>query len=203
MLKNVLGNDNVNEESAVNRGVIKPSNANDIAKEITSDYLQQATILDKTVQNYKDAVDAAGAINRSELENAVKNAQSILGNANVKQDATVEKATTVGNVGATVDEVNREYKNQADDISKKVDAYKYKYDKYQKELDAYRATLNKDQIDSNAIIQSLLLKSEPNAQVTFDNKSNLTYKGKTDNYHTFELFRGMIFLVRYLSHMTI
>lgn len=57
-------------------------------------------------------------------------------------------------------------------------------------MDAYRATLNKDQIDSNAIIQSLLLKSEPNAQVTFDNKSNLTYKGKTDNYHTFELFSG-------------
>ncbi len=188
--KNVLGNDNVNEESAVNRGVIKPSNANDIAKEITSDYLQQATILDKTVQNYKDAVDAAGAINRSELENAVKNAQSTLGNANVKQDATVEKTTTVGNVGATVDEVNREYKKQADDISQKVDAYKYKYDKYQKELDAYRATLNKDQIDSNAIIQSLLLKSEPNAQVTFDNKSNLTYKGKIDNYHTFELVSG-------------
>ena len=70
----------------------------------------------------------------------------------------------------TITEVNREYKNQADDINQKIDAYKSEYDKYQKELDAYCATLNKDQIDSNAIIQSLLLKSEPNAQVTFDNK---------------------------------
>lgn len=188
--QDTLGENNVRQTATINLGKVTVDNAKDLSNKIKADYDKQVSALNATTKQYKDAVDAAAAINRSELENAVKNAQSTLGNANVKQDATVEKATTVGNVGATVAEVNREHQDQADDINKKIDAYKSEYDKYQKELDAYRATLNKDQIDSDAIIQSLLLKSEPNAQVTFDNKSNLTYKGKTDNYHTFELVSG-------------
>lgn len=188
--QDTLGENNVRQTATINLGKVTVDNAKDLSNKIKADYDEQVSALNATTKQYKDAVNAAGAINKSELEQAVKNAQAILGNDSVKQGATIEKTTTVDNTASTVAEVNREYKKQADDISKKVDAYKYKYDKYQKELDAYRATLNKDQIDSNAIIQSLLLKSEPNAQVTFDNKSNLTYKGKTDNYHTFELVSG-------------
>lgn len=97
---------------------------------------------------------------------------------------------TLNNFCWAVTEANRDYQEQADDINKKIDAYKSEYDRYQKELDEYRATLNKNQIDSNSIIQSLLLRSEPNAQVSFDNKSNLTYKGKPDLSHDFELVSG-------------
>lgn len=188
--QDTLGKNNVRQTATINLGKVTVDNAKDLSNKIKADYDKQVSALNATTKQYKDAVNAAGAINKSKLEQAVKNAQAILGNDSVKQGATVEKTTTVDNTASTVDEVNREYKNQADDINQKIDAYKSEYDKYQKELDAYRATLNKDQIDSNAIIQSLLLKSEPNAQVTFDNKSNLTYKGKTDNYHTFELVSG-------------
>lgn len=188
--QDTLGKNNVRQTATINLGKVTVDNAKDLSNKIKADYDKQVSALNATTKQYKDAVNAAGAINKSKLEQAVKNAQAILGNDSVKQGATVEKTTTVDNTASTVDEVNREYKNQADDINQKIDAYKSEYDKYQKELDAYRAILNKDQIDSNAIIQSLLLKSEPNAQVTFDNKSNLTYKGKTDNYHTFELVSG-------------
>lgn len=188
--QDTLGENNVRQTATINLGKVTVDNAKDLSNKIKADYDKQVSALNATTKQYKDAVNAAGAINKSELEQAVKNAQAILGNDSVKQGATIEKTTTVDNTASTVAEVNREYKNQADDINQKIDAYKSEYDKYQKELDAYRATLNKDQIDSNAIIQSLLLKSEPNAQVTFDNKSNLTYKGKTDNYHTFELVSG-------------
>ncbi len=188
--QDTLGKNNVRQTATINLGKVTVDNAKDLSNKIKADYDKQVSALNATTKQYKDAVNAAGAINKSKLEQAVKNAQAILGNDSVKQGATVEKTTTVDNTASTVDEVNREYKNQADDINQKIDAYKSEYDKYQKELDAYRATLNKDQIDSNAIIQSLLLKSEPNAQVTFDNKSNLTYRGKTDNYHTFELVSG-------------
>lgn len=188
--QDTLGKNNVRQTATINLGKVTVDNAKDLSNKIKADYDKQVSALNATTKQYKDAVNAAGAINKSKLEQAVKNAQAILGNDSVKQGATVEKTTTVDNTASTVDEVNREHQDQADDINKKIDAYKSEYDKYQKELDAYRATLNKDQIDSNAIIQSLLLKSEPNAQVTFDNKSNLTYKGKTDNYHTFELVSG-------------
>ena len=188
--QDTLGENNVRQTATINLGKVTVDNAKDLSNKIKADYDKQVSALNATTKQYKDAVNAAGAINKSELEQAVKNAQAILGNDSVKQGATIEKTTTVDNTASTVAEVNREYKNQADDINQKIDAYKSEYDKYQKELDAYCATLNKDQIDSNAIIQSLLLKSEPNAQVTFDNKSNLTYKGKTDNYHTFELVSG-------------
>lgn len=188
--QDTLGKNNVRQTATINLGKVTVDNAKDLSNKIKADYDKQVSALNATTKQYKDAVNAAGAINKSKLEQAVKNAQAILGNDSVKQGATVEKTTTVDNTASTVAEVNREYKNQADNINQKIDAYKSEYDKYQKELDAYRATLDKDQIDSNAIIQSLLLRSEPNAQVSFDNKSNLTYKGKPDNSYTFELVSG-------------
>ncbi|MGI7383586.1 LPXTG cell wall anchor domain-containing protein [Campylobacter jejuni] len=121
--KDVLGSNNVIQDKAVNHGKVTPSNSSSISQEIKNDYAKQVTSINTTVKQYQDAVNAAGAISKDELENAVKNAQNILGKNNVSQDPTVTKTTTVGNTKATVDEVNQDYKSQVTNINNKVKQY--------------------------------------------------------------------------------
>lgn len=110
--QDTLGKNNVRQTATINLGKVTVDNAKDLSNKIKADYDKQVSALNATTKQYKDAVNAAGAINKSKLEQAVKNAQAILGNDSVKQGATVEKTTTVDNTASTVDEVNREYKNQ-------------------------------------------------------------------------------------------
>ncbi|WHS10989.1 LPXTG cell wall anchor domain-containing protein [Ligilactobacillus salivarius] len=121
--KNVLGSNNVIQDKAVSYGKVTPSNSSSISQSIKDDYAKQTASINTTVKQYQDAVSAAGSISKDELENAVKNAQNILGKNNVSQDPTVTKTTTVGNTKATVDEVNQDYKSQVTNINNKVKQY--------------------------------------------------------------------------------
>lgn len=130
--KDVLGSNNVIQDKAVNHGKVTPSNSSSISQEIKNDYAKQVTSINTTVKQYQDAVNAAGAISKDELENAVKNAQNILGKNNVSQDPTVTKTTTVGNTKATVDEVNQDYQTQLNNINKVVQKYQQDYANWEK-----------------------------------------------------------------------
>ncbi|OQQ89364.1 LPXTG cell wall anchor domain-containing protein [Ligilactobacillus salivarius] len=163
--KDVLGSNNVIQDKAVNHGKVTPSNSSSISQEIKNDYAKQVTSINTTVKQYQDAVNAAGAISKDELENAVKNAQNILGKNNVSQDPTVTKTTTVGNTKATVDEVKRDYQNQIADINNKVQ-------KYQKDMAEYNQKLSqagKNVVDSRSVIQSLVIESDTNSKLTVTN----------------------------------
>lgn len=130
--KDVLGSNNVIQDKAVNHGKVTPSNSSSISQEIKNDYAKQVTSINTTVKQYQDAVNAAGAISKDELENAVKNAQNILGKNNVSQDPTVTKTTTVGNTKATVDEVNQDYQTQLNNINQVVQKYQQDYANWEK-----------------------------------------------------------------------
>ena len=130
--KNVLGSNNVIQDKSVNHGKVTPSNSSSISQEIKNDYAKQVTSINTTVKQYQDAVNAAGAISKDELENAVKNAQNILGKNNVSQDPTVTKTTTVGNVKTTVDEVNQDYQTQLNNINQVVQKYHQDYANWEK-----------------------------------------------------------------------
>ena len=130
--KDVLGSNNVIQDKAVNHGKVTPSNSSSISQEIKNDYAKQVTSINTTVKQYQDAVNAAGAISKDELENAVKNAQNILGKNNVSQDPTVTKTTTVGNTKATVDEVNQDYQTQINNINQIVQKYQQDYANWEK-----------------------------------------------------------------------
>ncbi len=130
--KDVLGSNNVIQDKAVNHGKVTPSNSSSISQEIKNDYAKQVTSINTTVKQYQDAVNAAGAISKDELENAAKNAQNILGKNNVSQDPTVTKTTTVGNTKATVDEVNQDYQTQLNNINQVVQKYHQDYANWEK-----------------------------------------------------------------------
>ena len=163
--KDVLGSNNVIQDKAVNHGKVTPSNSSSISQEIKNDYAKQVTSINTTVKQYQDAVNAAGAISKDELENAVKNAQNILGKNNVSQDPTVTKTTTVGNTKATVDEVNQDYRKQIVDINNQVQQYQQKLDKYNQKLHAYGDGV----VDSRSVIQKLTIESDPNSKLSISN----------------------------------
>ncbi|MFR0651308.1 SspB-related isopeptide-forming adhesin [Ligilactobacillus salivarius] len=130
--KSVLGTDKVIKDATVNYGSVNKDNASKISQSIKDDYAKQVTSINTTVKQYQDAVSAAGSISKDELENAVKNAQNILGKNNVSQDPTVTKTTTVGNTKATVDEVNQDYQTQLNNINQVVQKYQQDYANWEK-----------------------------------------------------------------------
>lgn len=159
--QDTLGKNNVRQTATINLGKVTVDNAKDLSNKIKADYDKQVSALNATTKQYKDAVNAAGAINKSKLEQAVKNAQAILGNDSVKQGATVEKTTTVDNTASTVDEVNRDYQAQVDNINKTVSAYNKSREDYQKNLET------SGQIAQDQIIQALILSDEPDAEMEY------------------------------------
>ncbi|MEY8661520.1 LPXTG cell wall anchor domain-containing protein [Ligilactobacillus faecis] len=170
--QNVLGNDKVNKTAPVNYGEVTINNASNLSEKIKKDYLDQASTINQTVQTYQDAVNAAGSINRKELDDAVKNAQSVLGNDHVKQEQTLEKVSTMENTSSAVDEANRDYQDQADRINKAVSDYQKEYSDYERQMNEYRSKLNSSQISSNDILQRLTLGDEPDAVATIDSVSS-------------------------------
>ena len=170
--KNILGNDKVTQTATVNKGTVSTSNADSIAKAIRDDYNSQIANINNTVNQYQNAVSAAGAIDKSELDKAVKNAQSVLGNANVKQTDTVNKTVSVADTSKAVDEVKSDYHDQATKINKVVADY-------QSKLKEYKDTLATGEISTSDIYNGLHLQNEPAAKISYkvlNNKVNAEIK---------------------------
>lgn len=155
----------------------------------TNDTIRQ--LEDATAQKKAENKVAGVLNNTGELDKAVENAKQVLGENNVHKEDSIGR----GNVNKdNADEISKkisdDYKNQVNNINNIIDEYKKNYSDYQKKLREYRDSLNNNQIDSNSIIQSLKLGSESNAQLKFENNSNLTDLGKNGEVQVFKLESG-------------
>ena len=128
-----------------------------IFDEVNQDYKSQVTNINNKVKQYQDAKQAISSINNSNLDSAIRNAQSTPG-VKLIDDGTRNVTVDVNNYNSKKAEIERDNKQQADSINSQVQQYKNEYAKYEKEYNDYLANLkNKSTIESNVVWQNLFL----------------------------------------------
>ncbi|WP_156409550.1 hypothetical protein, partial [Ligilactobacillus equi] len=139
--KQVLGESNVHQTDDVSAGKVTSDSAEQISNKIESDYASQIKNITTTVEKTKSATEAVGSIDKSKLEQAVKNAQGILGNDNVKQGETQKITATVDNYKDVVTNVQRDYNQQVKTINDTVAKYQSDKAQYDKDFATYKEKL--------------------------------------------------------------
>ena len=128
-----------------------------IFDEVNQDYKSQVTNINNKVKQYQDAKQSVSSINSSNLDSAIRNAQSTPG-VKLIDDGTQNVIANVNNYADKKATVERDNQQQADIINAQVQQYKNEYAKYEKEYNDYLASLkNKNTIESNVVWQNLFL----------------------------------------------
>lgn len=130
-----------------------------IFDEVNQDYKSQVTNINNKVKQYQDAKQAISSINNSNLDSAIRNAQSTNG-VKLIDDGTRNVTVDVNNYATKKAEIERDNKQQADSINSQVQQYKHKLDEYQKNL-------NSEQINPDLIKQQLILGNEADANISY------------------------------------
>ncbi|MFR0651302.1 hypothetical protein ACLUWP_01785 [Ligilactobacillus salivarius] len=130
-----------------------------IFDEVNQDYKSQVTNINNKVKQYQDAKQAVSSINNSNLDSAIRNAQSTPG-VKLIDDGTQNVIANVNNYADKKATVERDNQQQADNINAQVQQYKQK-------LDEYKKTLAKGEIATTDIYNSFHLQNEPEANMTW------------------------------------
>ena len=90
-----------------------------IFDEVNQDYKSQVTNINNKVKQYQDAKQAISSINNSNLDSAIRNAQSTNG-VKLIDDGTRNVTVDVNNYATKKAEIERDNKQQADSINSQV-----------------------------------------------------------------------------------
>ena len=145
---------------------------NRVKQDVNNKYDQQVSSLNSITDAQKDLnnrynsakVDAQNFNSdsnstRNSLDSAIRNAKSIPG-VKLIDDGTRNVTADINNYNSKKAEIERDNKQQADNINSQVQQYKQKLDEYQK-------TLNSDQINPDLISQELILSNEIDANISY------------------------------------
>ena len=136
------------------------------------------------MKQYQDAKQAISSINNSNLDSAIRNAQSTNG-VKLIDDGARNVTVDVNNYATKKAEIERDNKQQADSINSQVQQYKNEYAKYEKEYNDYLASLkNKNTIESNVVWQNLFLSFGQGTQlsVQWNAKPLETHQNQTSTH---------------------
>lgn len=154
-----------------------------IFDEVNQDYKSQVTNINNKVKQYQDAKQSVSSINSSNLDSAIRNAQSTPG-VKLIDDGTQNVIANVNNYADKKATVERDNQQQADIINAQVQQYKQK-------LDDYKKTLAKGEIATTDIYNSFHLQNEPEAIMTWkvlNNSGKVTQNQPTNNEKSYIRF---------------
>ncbi|MGN9041587.1 GbpC/Spa domain-containing protein [Ligilactobacillus salivarius] len=118
------------------------------------------------MKQYQDAKQAISSINNSNLDSAIRNAQSTNG-VKLIDDGTRNVTVDVNNYATKKAEIERDNKQQADSINSQVQQYKSDLQNYLNKINN-----NSSVVSSNEIIQNLTLANEWDAKVSYQVTGN-------------------------------
>ena len=145
---------------------------NSVKQDVNNKYNQQVSSLNSITDAQKDLnnrynsakadvqnLNSDSNSTRNSLDSAIRNAKSTPG-VKLIDDGTRNVTADINNYNSKKDEIERDNKQQADNINSQVQQYKQKLDEYQKNL-------NSDQINPDLIKQKLILGNEHSAEFSY------------------------------------
>ncbi|AIR11788.1 GbpC/Spa domain-containing protein [Ligilactobacillus salivarius] len=162
-----------------------------IFDEVNQDYKSQVTNINNKVKQYQDAKQAVSSINNSNLDSAIRNAQSTPG-VKLIDDGTQNVIANVNNYADKKATVERDNQQQADNINAQVQQYRSDLQNYLNKINN-----NSSVVSSNEIIQNLTLANEWDAKVSYQvtgnnikQSSQILKTGDTTYGHGIDILQG-------------